>query len=31
MSYKTTYRADQDIIDLYVRGAAAFYNSPSHP
>lgn len=24
MSYKTTRRADQDIIDIYVRGAAEF-------
>jgi plasmid stabilization system protein ParE len=24
MSYKTTRQADQDIIDIYVRGAADF-------
>jgi toxin ParE1/3/4 len=24
MNYKTTRRADQDIIDIYVHGAAAF-------
>jgi plasmid stabilization system protein ParE len=24
VSYKTTWQADQDIIDIYMRGAADF-------